>query len=195
MASHSLLSNKIYNKLQVNRLDALAIRSDNISSLTPSYLYSAVFTGNFTRDSTGGTLTFTNNNLDSVIQFSDRPFRQTDNITFLQFVSLFGISESGSNTFAEDPPNAVLVHDEEQRTYIVRLASSDTNSVTFNLELLPGEMHNLDDVNGRMSFFVDNFFKSFGRDLKKVRTDIGKEYRKIANNTPSFNSFFSLSVK
>lgn len=155
MASSSLLSNKIFNKLQVNRLEAQSIRSDNISSLTPSNLFSAVFTGNFSRNSTGGTLTFTNSNLDSVIQFSDRPFRQTSNITFQQFVSLFGISESGSNTFAEDPPNAVLVHNEEQRTYIVRLASSDTNSVTFNLELLPGEKHNLDDVNGRMSFFVD----------------------------------------
>ena len=27
--------------------------------------------------------------------------------------------------------------------------------MTFNLELLPGEKHNLNDVNGRMSFFVD----------------------------------------
>ena len=39
MASSSLLSNKIFNKLEVNRLEALAIRSDNISSLTPSYLF------------------------------------------------------------------------------------------------------------------------------------------------------------
>ena len=156
MASSRILSSKAVNKLQVNRLDAQAIRSDNISGQTPSYLFSAVFNnGNFIRDSTGGTLTFTRSDGDSIIQFSDRPFRQTGNISFEEFVSLFGISDSGSNTFAEDPPNAVLVHEEEQRTYIVRLASSDSNSATFHLELLPGESHNLGNVNGRMSLFVD----------------------------------------
>ena len=156
MASSRILTSYAFDKLQVNRLDAQAIRSNNISSLTPSYLFSALFNnGNFTRNSYGGTLTFDNSDGYSIIQFSDRPFRQTSVITFEQFVSLFGISESGSNTFAENPPNAVLVHQKEQRTYIVRLASSDTNSVSFNLELLAGETHNLDNVNGRMSFFVD----------------------------------------
>ena len=43
MTSSTLLSNKIFNKLQVNRLEALAIRSDNIFPLTPSYLFSAIF--------------------------------------------------------------------------------------------------------------------------------------------------------
>ena len=156
MASSRILSSKALNKLLVNRLDAQAIRSDNISTLTPSFLFSALFTGNFSRNSTGGTLTFTNTDINSIIQFSDRPFRQTSIITFQQFISLFGISEIGSNTFAEDPPNVVLVHEQEQRTYVVRLVSSDSNSATFNLELLPGEKHNLDDVNGRMSLFVDD---------------------------------------
>ena len=95
MASRRILSSLAVNKLQVNRLDAQAIRSDNIRSLTPSYLFSAVFNnGNFSRNSTGGTLTFTRSNVDSIIQFSDRPFRQTGNITFEEFVSLFGISDS-----------------------------------------------------------------------------------------------------
>ena len=156
MTSSRILSSKAFNKLQVNRLDAQAIRSDNISRQTPSYLFSAVFNGDFSRNSSGGTLTFTESDVDSIIQFSDRPFRQTDNISFEEFVSLFGTIRSGSNTFAEDPPNVVLVHEQEQRTYIVRLVSSDSNSATFNLELLPGEMHNLGDVNGRMSLFVDS---------------------------------------
>ena len=156
MASSRILSSKAVNKLSVNRLEAQAIRSDNISSQTPSYLFSAVFNGDFIWNSTGGTLTFTSSDVDSIIQFTDRPIRQTGIISFDEFISLFGVLDSGSNTFAEDPPNAVLVHNEEQRTYIVRLASSDTNSVTFNLELLAGEKHNLDDVNGRMSFFVDS---------------------------------------
>ena len=157
MASSRILSSKAVNKLQVNRLDAQAIRSDNIIVQNPSYLFSAVFNnGNFSRDSTGGTLTFTRSDFHSIIQFSDRPFRQTDNIDFESFVSLFGISDSGSNTFAQDPPNGVLVHEEEQRTYIIRLLNSDTDSVTFSLELLPGESHKLTDVNGRMSLFVDD---------------------------------------
>ena len=153
MASSRILSSKALNKLQVNRLDAQAIRSDNISTLTPSFLFSALFTGNFSRNSTGGTLTFTNTNINSIIQFSDRPFRQTANITLQEFVNLF--DTAGNNSFEQDPPNAVLVHEQEQRTYIVRLVSSDYNSATFNLELLPGETHNLGDVNGRMSLFVD----------------------------------------
>ena len=151
MASSSLLDSKLIDKLQVNRLDAQKIRSNNIASLTPSYLFSAVFNGNFTRNLTGGTLTFNINDVDSIIQFSDRPFRQTQYIKFEQFVSIFT-----TGTFVEDPPNCVLVNKEEQRTYIVKLASSDTDIVTFNLELLPGETHNLENINGKMNIFIDN---------------------------------------
>jgi len=155
MASRSILNSNCFDKLQVNRLDALSIRSNNISSQTPSFLFSVLFTGNFSPNSSGGTLTFTQTDVDSIIQFSDRPLRQTGFISFLQFLSLFGINQIGSNTFSKDPPNVVLVHNLEQRTYILTLTSSDSNSVTFNLELLPGEQHNLVDINGKMSLFVD----------------------------------------
>ena len=175
MASSRILNSKVVNKLQVNRLDAQAIRSDNIKSLTPSYLFSSVFNNAaFNRNNTGGTLTFTRSDVHSIIQFSDRPFRQTDNITFEEFVSLF--DTLGNNSFEQDPPNAVLVHEEEQRTYIVRLASSDSNSATFNLELLPGESHNLGDVNGRMSLFVDGGWSVFDNG---VFDTVGKLYNAI----------------
>ena len=115
---------------------------------------SAVFNNaNFSRNSTGGTLTFTRSDVDSIIQFSDRPFRQTQNIDYDTFISLF--HTIGNNSFEEDPPNAVLVHQEEQRTYIVTLVSSDSNTAKFNLKLLRGQMHNMGDVSGRMSLFVD----------------------------------------
>ena len=183
MASSRILSSKAVNKLQVNRLDAQAIRSDNIIPQNPSYLFSAVFNnGNFTRDSTGGTLTFTRSDVHSIIQFSDRPFRQTDNIDFESFVSLFGISDSGSNTFAQDPPNGVLVHEEEQRTYIIRLLNSDTDSATFSLELLPGESHNLTDVNGRMSLFVDDS----GNTMVKITSIIFKYLPYIDGTTATW---------
>lgn len=179
MASSRILSSKAVNKLQVNRLDAQAIRSDDIIPQSPSYLFSAVFNnGNFTRDSSGGTLTFTRNDIDSIIEFSDRPFRQTDNIDYETFISLFDISDSGSNTFAQDPPNGVLVHEEEQRTYIIRLLNSDTDSATFSLELLPGESHNLSTVSGRLSLFVDNKKKN----VRQI-TSITFRYVTVAGTT------------
>ena len=49
-SSNSLLNNRSFNKLAVNRLDAQKIRSNNISSYTPSYLFSAVFNGDFIRN-------------------------------------------------------------------------------------------------------------------------------------------------
>ena len=55
----------------------------------------------------------------------------------------------------------VLVHNEEQRTYIMRLSSQSNNQVVFTLELLPGETHDLTTVTGRMSLFVDNFYASW----------------------------------
>ena len=152
--SNSLLDNRLFNKLQVNRLDAQSIRSDNISGQTPSYLFSAAFNNaTFNRNDTGGTLTITKDNTESVIKFSDRPFRQTDNISFNEFASLF--NTSGNNSFEEDPPNGVLTHDEEQRTYIIRLLNNNIDSATFSLELLPGESHNLTTIEGRMNLFVD----------------------------------------
>ena len=155
MSSSSLLPSKYFDKLQVNRLKANDIKSDNIIPTSPSYLFSAVFNNAiFDRNNTGGTLTITKDDTESIIQFSDRPFRKTENINFDSFVSLF--SAAGNNSFEEDPPNGVLTHDEEQRTYIITLLNSDTDSAIFSLELLPGETHNLNTISGRMNLFVDN---------------------------------------
>ena len=159
MSSSSLLASKYFDKLQVNRLKAIDIKSDNIYPESPSYLFSAVFNNaQFDRNNTGGTLRFTKDDIQSVIQFSDRPFRQTQNITYEDFVSLF-------NAFAEDPPNAVLVHSEEQRTYKVVLSSSTENEAVFDLELLPGEIHNLSSVSGRMNLFVDESIVTAARSI------------------------------
>ena len=93
---------------------------------------------------------------ESIIQFSDRPFRETTNITFEDFVKLY--DTSGVDSFEEDPPNGVLTHSEDQTTYIIRLSSTNNEktTATFNLKLLPNQTHNLSDVSGRMNFFVDN---------------------------------------
>ena len=63
---------------------------------------------------------------------------------------------SGNNSFEEDTPNGVLTHTEEQKTYKITLLSRDLETATFNLELLPGETHNLNTVTGRMNLFVDS---------------------------------------
>ena len=115
--------------------------------------------GIFQRNNNGGTLTFDlGNENNNVIQFSDRPFRQTQKISISTFVNYFTLG--GSNSFKKDPPNMVLAHSQEQRTYIMKLSSKSNNQVVFTLELLPGETHNLNTVTGRMSVFVDNFFDS-----------------------------------
>lgn len=156
--SNSLLDNRYYNKLEANRLKAQAIRSDNISSQNPSYLFSLLLeNATFVRTNTGGNLIFKPDNLnENVIQFTDRPFRQQSKITLNNFIRFF-ITNRGTNNFKEDPPNGVLVHAEEQRTYIIRLITGDSvnNNLIFNLELLPGESHNETSVSGQMSLFVD----------------------------------------
>ena len=175
--SSSLLSSKYFDKLQVNRLKTNEIKSDNILPQSPSYLFSAVFNNaSFERNSTGGILTITNNDTESIIEFSDRPFRQTENIDFVTFVDLF--DTSGNDSFEEDPPNGVLTHSEEQKTYIIKLLSFDLETAKFNLELLPDETHNLTTSNGRMNLFVDNARKNtiFRNELIQKLQDIMVKY-------------------
>ena len=158
MASNSLLHSKYFDKLAVNRLQATGgIRSNNIESLTPSYLFSLVFEGTFERNSEGGVLTIPKNKFESGIVFSDRPFRQTNNnYTLEEFTSLFRIT-TGTDTFEEDPPNGVLVHNVKQQTYEITLNEETNQYSKFNLKLLPGESHDLNTVTSRMSFFVDGY--------------------------------------
>ena len=137
------------------------LKQMKLKIMTPSYLFSVVSDNvTFTRTSKGGTLTFLKSEFGgksgTIIQFTDRPLRQTEYITLDQFTDFFLPVLGDDNSFEIDPPNAVLVHNEEQRTYIVRLGRHDNVKVEFELELLPGETHNLNTVTGRMSFFVDN---------------------------------------
>ena len=169
MSSRSLGKNAYFNSLDVNRLEvnrlrvlSLTAEKESAEKESPdnssiSYLFSCVFNnGSFQRNQTGGFLTMNKSDTQSIIQFSDRPFRDSTNITFEDFVSLF--ITSGVDSFKEDPPNGVLTHSEDQTTYIIRLSSTNNEktTATFNLELLPNETHNLSNVSGRMNFFVDN---------------------------------------
>ena len=168
MVSSGLLDNRYFDKLNINRLQAQEIKTDKIYPPKPSYLFSVVLKdATFYRTESGGTLTFTfDNNTETVIKFSDRPLRKTEEISLFEFISYFERT-SGNDTFKEDPPNAVITHKEEQKTYIVKLVKNDiiNNIVEFNLELLPGETHNLNTVTGQINMFVDaliNLFTDFG---------------------------------
>ena len=165
--SHSLLNNFSFNRLSVNRLDALAIRSDNISS-SPSFLYSILFNfATFVRNNTGGQLIIdVDQKFDSVIQFSDRPFRQLKYISLYDFILLFFINQQ--NSFNKDPPNAVLSHSLQQNTYFITLHSIDDKQLIFDLHLLPGHTHDLTTVTGRMSLFVDNGETATEEDIEIV---------------------------
>ena len=169
MASSRNLDSRYFDKLVVNRLEALAIKSTSTSDSSgpvgpvgpvgPSFLFSLLLKdATFIPTNNGGTLTFDLplHSNDNVIMFSDRPFRQTSFISFTEFISAF-TSDNSNNSFEKDPPNAVLTHSEEQRTYIVRYSSNST-TVTFNLELLPGETNGSSEViKGQMNLFVDDF--------------------------------------
>ena len=185
MASSRILDSRYFDKLVVNRLDAQEIKSGTSGPSGPSgpsYLFSLLLKdATFKPNTTGGTLTFDLplHSNDNVIMFSDRPFRQTSFISFTEFISAF-TSDNSNNSFEKDPPNAVLVHSEEQRTYIVRYSSKDSSSdssnsstVTFNLELLAGETNvSLEVISGRMNLFVDPF--NFGDFAKNVEILYGE---------------------
>jgi hypothetical protein len=159
---NKLQANKIFaNDILADKINADDVEANEIKDNDPSYLFSVASDNvTFTRTSTGGTLTFLKSEFGgksgTIIQFTDRPLRQTEYITLDQFTDFFLPVLGDDNSFEIDPPNAVLVHNEEQRTYIVRLGRHDNVKVEFELELLPGETHNLNTVTGRMSFFVDN---------------------------------------
>ena len=158
MTSITISGDSNNSKLILSSDNASVSDNNKTSPDVPSYLFSLLLKdATFTPNTTGGTLTFDlgSHSGDNVIMFSDRPFRQTSFISFTEFISAF-TSDNSKDSFQKDPPNAVLTHSEEQRTYIVRYSNSDSTTVTFNLELLAGETNvSTEVIPGRMNLFVD----------------------------------------
>ena len=165
--SSSLLNNKYFSKLEVNRLQANEIKSENILSNESheshksheSYLYSAIlnnveFKQVFDSESNAELIINLVDQTQEVIQFTDRPFIQSSKITIEDFVELFLIKEPES--FAEVPPNVVLSFNNVQKSYKMSLASELNNQVIFNLKLLTGEEHTQENFTGTINIFVDN---------------------------------------
>ena len=100
----------------------------------------------------------------ATLYFSDRPQRVVGHLTTKQFVEEWG---AGENSFADDPPNAVISFvekgDETPEDAIVVLKDPvlESDSLTYTVELLEGSL----PARGELcSVFID----PFGRPLSPV---------------------------
>ena len=100
----------------------------------------------------------------STLYFADRPQREVGHMSSRQFVALWG---EGDNSFAEDPPNAVLSFAEpddrppEDVVVVIQNPSLDGDVLRYSIELLDGT---LPSATGSCALFID----PFGRPLSPV---------------------------
>ena len=197
--STSLLISKYLNKLDVNRLQVNQLKTNEvlpkIDSETKSYLYSLVLNNaqfkkvekveKWKKSDYNAELTISvSEQLQEVIQFTDRPFIQSSKIGIQQFVKLFLLK--GPDSFVVDPPNVVLLFNNTQKSYTMSLASELNDKVVFNLKLLDGEEHTQENFTGIISMFVD--------DNDNVKFLVIKEKFDFSNIsfTGYFEQFFNL---
>jgi hypothetical protein len=130
---------------QVERIDALFVQSATAFSSGP------------------GTITL-HGLADSTVYFADRPRREIGHIPSHRFVQLW---EPGANSFAVDPPNAVLSFLDEEGTapedaaLVLREPRLEDDTLSYSVEILDG---NLPPRFGPCALFID----VFGRSLSPV---------------------------
>src|SRR5437763_4454176 len=90
--------------------------------------------------SDGGTMTLLGLS-PSTLYFADRPQREVGHMSTRQFVALWG---EGDNSFAYDPPNAVLSFAEpsdrlpEDAVVVIQDPSLDGDELTYTIKVLDG---------------------------------------------------------
>jgi hypothetical protein len=100
----------------------------------------------------------------ATLYFSDRPQRVVGHITTRQFVEEWG---QGENSFAEDPPNAVISFVEtgdqtpEDAIVVLKDPQIDGDSLTYTVDMLEGSLPPKGEL---VSVFID----PFGRPLSPV---------------------------
>ncbi len=100
----------------------------------------------------------------STLYFSDRPKRVVGHMSSADFVEIWGV---GENSFAEDPPNAVLAFLEpgddapKDAVVVIRDPRLGDGSLTYSIEVLEGAVP---AVTGPVTLFID----PFGRPLSPV---------------------------
>jgi hypothetical protein len=113
--------------------------------------------------SDGNTLTLTGVT-PSTLYFSDRPQRIVGHMATSEFVELWG---EGANSFAEDPPNAVLAFLQpgddvpEDAVVVIREPRLDDGQLSYAIEALEGTVPT---HAGPITLFID----PFGRPLSPV---------------------------
>jgi hypothetical protein len=100
----------------------------------------------------------------STLYFGDRPNREVGHMSTLRFVELWG---EGENSFAVDPPNAVLSFAEpedytpEDVVVTIRNPSLDGDTLSYEVDVLDGT---LPTSTGPCALFID----PFGRPLSPI---------------------------
>lgn len=101
----------------------------------------------------------------STLFFSDRPKRVVGHVSSPMFVDMW---DEGQNSFAEDPPNAVLAFLEsgddvpEDVVTVIRNPRMDGDALSYDIEVLEGTMPA--HAKGGVTLFID----PFGRPLSPV---------------------------
>lgn len=188
MTSATLLDNRYFDKKIINRLETQSLKTNDTYPERTSYLFSLVISQvTFNKNRTGGDLTFMKNDVKSIIQFSDRPFRKTKEISYEKFIELFTIN--GSNSFDKDPPNIVINYIENntpiQKTYTMSLINEDELNATFRLELLPGEIHNETNISSQVNLFVDGIFGDIGDFVSRVKRTVENTFDNLKSKIQS----------
>ena len=161
MASKSILDSKFFNKLQINKLQAVETKILN-KVKEEKFLFSLEIQEAYFKDK--NTLYFEKiNNNYNLITFSDRPFRYSNTVfgqdAIKQLENLY--NENTRNNFKDDPPNGVIVTDKFQATFILE-GISITNSVIYFHIISIGDNNPLDNLNdfkletARTVLFIDD---------------------------------------
>ena len=100
----------------------------------------------------------------TTLYFADRPQREVGHMSSTHFVNVWG---EGENSFADDPPNAVLSYLDgegefpEDTVVVIRDPHLDGNDLSYSVEVLDGT---LPARTGPVTLFID----PFGRPLSPV---------------------------
>ena len=155
--SNSLLTNKYFNRLFVNRLQTIHLKYNSIKE-NVTLLFSMII-NNSSFDENNNILSLTiQENIDSMITFTDRPIRNynVDNNIINTLQNLF----SKTSSFNFDPPNGVIILDYKQYPYTFELYNVYDNKIKFKLIPLKDNKQNIylslnSYNNKKISIFLD----------------------------------------
>lgn len=157
--SNSLLSNKYFNKLYVNRLRAITLKYNSKKDENPELLFSIVINNSSYNENSKILSLSIQENTDSMITFTDRPFRDynVDNNIINTLQMLF----STISSFNSDPPNGIIILEDKQYPYTFELNNIYNNIVEFKLIPLKDNKQNiyisLNSYNSKkVSIFLDS---------------------------------------